>query len=237
MDENKNTNIDFGFVKKNLEVITLIFSLVAIFIGIYNSYQIRNIGSIPTQNNGGALLSADGLLKEIPKNAPFLGNPNAKLTVVEFADYQCPFCGRFFKETFPELKKNYIDTGKIKFVYMDFAFLGEESIDAANSAYCANEQGKFWEFHDKLYSSQNGENQGTFSVLKLEKIAMNLGLNMADYRSCVSGGKYKELIDNNRTLGTKYGVKGTPGFFIGSQFINGAAPYQNFADAIEAGLK
>ena len=93
---------------------------------------------------------------------PFLGNPEAPVTIVEFGDFQCPFCGKFFRESEPQIIERYVKTGKAKLVYRDYAFLGPESEDAAVAAGCAGEQGKFWEFHDYLYNHQRGENGGAF---------------------------------------------------------------------------
>lgn len=105
-----------------------------------------------------------------------LGNINASVAIIEYADFQCPFCGKFFKETKKTLLDNYIAEGKISFAYRDFAFLGNESIRTAEAARCAGDQGKFWEYHDYLYTHQNGENQGAFSDLYLKSFAGELKL-------------------------------------------------------------
>ncbi len=99
---------------------------------------------------------------------PALGDPNAPVAVVEFADFQCPFCERFFSTTESDLIKNYVNTGKIRFIFRNFSFLGPDSTTAAEGAYCANEQGKFWEYHNYLYQHQGPENSGTFSQANLE---------------------------------------------------------------------
>ena len=93
-----------------------------------------------------------------PEGAPRLGDAGAKVTIVEFADFQCPFCGRFQQTVYPQIKSDYIDTGKAAFIYQDFSFLGEESTVAAEAAKCAGDQGKFWEYHDYLFTHQKGEN-------------------------------------------------------------------------------
>ncbi|MCL5004078.1 MAG: DsbA family protein [Patescibacteria group bacterium] len=105
-----------------------------------------------------------------------LGNPSASVKVVEFGDYQCPYCEQFYSSVFPQLKKDFIDTGKVEFAFRDLAFLGLESTNAALAASCANEQGKFWEYHDKLYGNQKGENQGAFSLENLKRFAAELSL-------------------------------------------------------------
>ena len=104
------------------------------------------------------------------------GNQNAPVTIVLYVDFQCPFCGKFFKETEQTALANYIKDGKVKLVSRDFAFLGDESIKAAEAARCAADQGKFWEYHDYLFSHQNGENKGNFSSLNLKTFAKELKL-------------------------------------------------------------
>ena len=167
---------------------------------------------------------------------PFLGDPNAKLTVVEFSDFQCPFCGRFFKEVESQLKKDYIDTGKIKFVYKHLAFLGKESTDAANASECAKEQKKFWEYHDKLFNSQNGENQGTFSIDNLKKFAADLGLNTAQFNTCLDGQKYNDHVQTDVAEANRLGLNSTPSTAVGDTPVIGAQPYNAFKTIIDQKL-
>ncbi|MEI7765591.1 MAG: thioredoxin domain-containing protein [bacterium] len=105
-----------------------------------------------------------------------LGSPTAPVTIVLYVDFQCPFCGKFFKETEQNVLANYVKDGKVKLVSRDFAFLGEESQKSAEAARCANDQGKFWEYHDYLFTHQNGENKGNFSNLNLKTFAKEVGL-------------------------------------------------------------
>jgi protein-disulfide isomerase len=165
-----------------------------------------------------------------------LGNPNAELTVIEFADFQCPFCGRWHEDVFPELKKDYIDTGKVRFVYKNLAFLGKESEDAANAALCAKEQGKYWEYHEKLYTSQNGENQGAFAIDILKKWGAELGLNAAQFNNCVDSGKYASQVDADTAEANSNGLNSTPSTLVGTKPIIGAQPYATFKTAIEEAL-
>lgn len=167
---------------------------------------------------------------------PFKGNPNAKLTVVEFGDFQCPFCGRFWKDTLPQLQKEYIDTGKIKFVYKNLAFLGKESADAANAALCAKEQNKYWEYHDKIYGSQSGENQGTFSPTNLKKFAADLGLNTTQFNGCLDSQKYNSQVQADVAEANKNGFNSTPSVAVGTTAVIGAQPYAQFKSAVDAEL-
>lgn len=168
---------------------------------------------------------------------PVLGNKNAKVTVIEFADFQCPFCERFFTDVGKNLIKDYVDTGKIKFAFRSYAFLGQESIWAAQASECANEQGRFWEMHDYLFTHQMGENQGAFSKENLKGFAIALNLNSQKFDSCLDLDKYKEAVEKDLTAGKNAGVNGTPGTFVNGQLVVGAQPYSNFKAIIDAELK
>ncbi len=157
---------------------------------------------------------------------PALGNDNAKVTIVEFADLRCPFCKQFFTNTLPDLKKNYIDTGKVKLYFRSYAFLGPASVTAANAIECANEQGKFWDIHNYLYTNQPDESDITmFTTDKLTEIAGNLGANTDQFRSCLDTKKYDKQASADLADGQKAGVSGTPTFFINGQTLVGAQPY------------
>lgn len=172
----------------------------------------------------------------ISPNDPVLGNPNAKVTVVEFADYQCPFCERFFTDTFSQIKKDYIDTGKIKFVYKNLAFLGKESTDAANAALCAKDQNKFWEYHDYLFTHQGPENSGAFSPDKLKGFAASLGLDTTQFNSCLDNQKDNAQVTADQTEANKNGFNSTPSLAVGTTPIIGAQPYSQFQTAIDSEL-
>ncbi len=167
---------------------------------------------------------------------PVRGNPNAKLTIVEFADYQCPFCARFQKDVLTPMLKEYVDTGKVRFVFKNLAFLGKESTDAANAALCAKEQNKFWEYHDKLFDSQDGENQGGFAPDKLKGFAAALGLNAAQFNSCLDAQKYNAQVTADNAEAAKNGFQSTPSTAVGNTPIVGAQPYAQFKTAIDAEL-
>lgn len=167
---------------------------------------------------------------------PVLGNKNAKVTVVEFADFQCPFCEKLFTDVYPSLKKDFIDTGKIKFAFRDYAFLGQESTFAAEAARCANDQGKFWDFHDYLYTHQGSENSGTFAKDKLETIASTIGLDTQSFNQCLESDKYAKGVAEETKAGQDFGVSGTPGTFVNGNLIIGAQPYSAFQTAINQAL-
>jgi protein-disulfide isomerase len=176
-------------------------------------------------------------LAEVGNKGFSKGNVNAKVTVVEFADYQCPYCEQFFTQVTTPLIKDYVDTGKVRFVYRDYAFLGQESGWAAEATRCANDQGKYWQFHDYLFSHQKGENQGAFSKDNLKIIAKTLKLNTTQFNSCLDSGKYTAEVAQDLADGQAVGVNGTPASFINGKMLNGAQPYETFKAAIEEELK
>lgn len=175
--------------------------------------------------------------------APFKGNKNAKLTLIEFSDYQCPFCSRHVQQTLPQLEKDYIKTGKVKYVFFDFPLdFHKNAFKAAEAADCAGEQGKFWEMHDKLF-----ENQKALEGSDLTNYAKSIGLNMSKFQKCLDSGKYASQIKKEIELGQKSGVTGTPSFFLGVtnpkdpnvkavKAIKGAQPFNNFKEAIDTTL-
>lgn len=167
---------------------------------------------------------------------PAKGSDKAKVTIVEFADFQCPFCERFFTQVESSLIKDYVNTGKAKFAFRHYAFLGQESTWAAEAAECANEQNKFWEYHDYLYSHQGQENSGAFSKDKLEGFAQTLGLDAAQFKTCLESDKYADKVKTDLTEGQTAGVNGTPATFINGQLVSGAQPYENFKTLIDAEL-
>lgn len=171
-------------------------------------------------------------------NVPYLGNANAKVTVVEYADYQCPFCEKWYTGTFPDIKSKYIDTGKIKFIYQDFAFLGADSNTLAEGSHCAADQNLFWQYHDYIFTHQQQENTGWATPVKVEALAKNIGgLNSSVFNQCLNGGKYKQEVLDETAAGRTYGVSGTPSVFVNGKIIVGAQPAVTFEQAIDAALK
>lgn len=175
-------------------------------------------------------------------NMNVVGDPNAPVTIIEYSDFQCPFCGRFARETEPLILQNYVVPGKVRLVYRTFGdWIGPESLLAAEAAYCAGDQGKFWDFHDILFYNQHGENEGAFSRPRIETMAKMLGLNMDQFNQCLDSHKYQKQAMQDLQDGKAAGVKGTPSFVIiapdgSQQFIEGALPYARFQEAIDAAL-
>ncbi len=173
----------------------------------------------------------------IPKVRHFKGDQNAPVTIIEFGDFQCPFCGRFAATTESQIDEQYIQSGKVRFGYWNFAFLGTESTWAAEAAECAADQNKFWEFHDKLYSSQSGENKGAFNKDSLKKFAESLGLDTSAFNECLDSGKYTQLIQEESSTASSIGVRSTPTFLINGQPLVGAQPFEVFQQTIDPLLK
>ncbi|MBI3631154.1 MAG: DsbA family protein [Candidatus Sungbacteria bacterium] len=184
--------------------------------------------------NPGSVTSAD--IQKIAGNGPFLGNPASPVTVVEFGDFQCPYCGKFFKTAEQQIINQYVKTGKVKFAYRNFAFLGQESEWAATAAGCAGEQGKFWEYHNYLFAHQNGENEGAFTKDNLKHFALGLGLDPTAFNSCLDADKYLPDVRKDTDEGRAFGVNGTPANFINGQLITGAVPFEQLAAAIDEAL-
>lgn len=170
---------------------------------------------------------------------PILGNKNAKVTVIEFADFQCPFCERLWKETLSQLKKDYIDTGKIKFAFRHYPLpFHQNAQKAAEASECANEQNKFWEYHDLLFENlKNWSPQNATDVItSFIAYATQLNLNTSQFTSCLNSDKYKQQVADDLTAGQKVGVQGTPATFINGQLVSGAQPYTSFKTIIDQEL-
>ena len=146
--------------------------------------------------------------------SPILGDSNAPLTLVEFGDYQCTFCKKFFHETEESIVMNYVKTGKVKMLFKDFIVVDEDSVNAANAAHCANDQKMFWQYHSTLYNNWDGEGTGWASSEQLHQFAVTLGLDMNEFSECISQSKWKDLVLSSHADGRTLGVDATPTFFI-----------------------
>lgn len=169
----------------------------------------------------------------VVRDANRLGDRNTQVTIVEFGDFQCPFCGRFHKTTSWTLLDQYVKTGKANFVYKHMAFLGLESIWAAIASECAADQGKFWKYHDLLFERQNGENQGAFTKNKLLGFATELQLDMNRFEPCLRNDLTLERVRQDTEEGQKFGVNSTPTFFVNGQRLVGSLPLKDFEELID----
>ncbi len=145
-------------------------------------------------------------------DAPMLGRADAPVTLVEFSDYECPFCQRFFAMTFPALKRDYVDTGKVRYVFRDFPLdqIHPQARKLAEAAHCAGENGKYWEMHDVLF-----QNQKAPAPSQLDEQARVVGLNKAKFDDCLSSGRYAAMVQRGLAEGAVVGAQGTPSFVVG----------------------
>ena len=231
-----NESEGITFKKSTLwKISTFVFAglfIISLFTGGFRGQgsvtggTIRDIPDIPT---GIASVNAEDLVDD----DPFMGNKNAPVTVIEFSDFQCPFCGRFRSETFDQIKKQYIDTGKVKFVFRDFPLTSIHPMaqKAAEAAECADDQGKFWEYHDLIF-----ERQASLSINSLKQWGVELELNANDFNKCLDSGKYSSEVNKDASDAQGAGGQGTPFFIIGNQPVSGAQPFAAFQAAIESQL-
>src|SRR5262245_2978000 len=173
--------------------------------------------------------------------AAFYGKSDAKVTIVEFSDYQCPFCARYALDTFPHIDREYIQTGRVRYVVRDFPIesIHPQAFKAHEAVHCAGEQGKRWEMHEKVFS-----NQRAMSTSDLTAHAQSLGLEMAGFQKCLASGSYAAKVRRSLEEGIRLGVRATPTFFVGlteanketvkaTRRIIGAQPYPAFKAAID----
>ncbi|MFQ5854502.1 MAG: DsbA family protein [Anaerolineae bacterium] len=168
---------------------------------------------------------------------PVLGTSDAPVTIVEFSDYQCPHCASFSKDTLPEILKNYVTAGKVRYIHNDAAILGEQSQWAAQAARCAADQGRFWEYHGLLFQKQRGENQDAFSRDNLKTFAAELGLETAAFNKCLDQNKYAQKVVQETEAAKQRGVTGTPSFFVNDELVVGNVPASRMKDIIEKHLE
>ncbi|MCL4294354.1 MAG: thioredoxin domain-containing protein [Anaerolineae bacterium] len=165
------------------------------------------------------------------------GASEAPIVIVEYSDFQCPYCGRHFSEVENRLKEAYVKSGQVRLVYKHLTILGDESVWAALASECAADQNKFWEYHDLIFSRQNGENQGAFNPENLKSWAAELGLDPASFNECLDSKKHLDVVQANTLEAKQLGIRGTPGFFVNDLPIAGAESFEVFQQVIDEKLK
>ena len=171
---------------------------------------------------------------------PSLGDPKAPVTIIEFGDYQCPFCRQFWRDTFPRLKKEYIDTGKVRFIYRDYPqAVHPEAMLSALAAECADDQGKYYEFHDKVFREQDrrGRDVVRCRALELKRWAADIKLDTAAFNACLDEERHKDEVSKDYKDLEGLGLEGTPIFFVNGRGLLGAHPFATFQKLIEEFLK
>ena len=200
--------------------------VIGILFGILVSYE-------QDDSLNSSVLSKKNLLD----GASILGDPNAMITVVEFGDYQCTFCYKFHQNTMKKIDDNYISSGKVNFVYKDFPLNGEASKIAAEASYCAQKQGKFWQYHNIVFDNWNGENTGWVTGNALLEFAKYSELNIEEFNTCMNNSEYKEKVLQNEQFAREINIDATPSFLIFSENevyrIIGAQPFERFEQVFE----
>ena len=190
------------------------------------------IFSLQGENNT-ALLTQKNLLE---KGSPMIGNPSAPVTILEWGDYQCTFCYRFHQSSLEIILEEYVEPGKVNLVFKDFPLNGPDSILAAEASYCAEDQGKYWQYHDTLYSNWKGERTGWINDESINNFAMEIELNMNEFESCIKDQKYRSRVLDLEKFGREVGIDATPSFFVFNDEkiikIRGNQPIDTFRNAI-----
>ena len=170
---------------------------------------------------------------------PILGSESASVTIIEIGDYQCEMCKRWFDQSRSHIIDNYINTGKVNMAFLDMPILGNDSSIAAEATYCANDQGKYWDYHVTLFEHQGEMNSGWANNERLKSFAFNLGLDMEEFSQCLDSKRYYSQVKLNAEKSKNMGASSTPSFLIvntsGEQkSIRGAQPYTVFEEVIES---
>ncbi len=177
------------------------------------------------------------LARRHPEDPMALGKPDAPVVMIAYSDFQCPFCGKFARDTEPELIRKYVDTGILRIEWRDFPYLGPESMTAALAARAAGEQGKFWQFHDELYRTPGAPNSGRLTEEYLVGVATKINLDVAKFRADLGSPTVKGGVQRDFDEGQNIGVTGTPAFLVNGKPIIGAQPTAQFEQAIEQAAK
>jgi len=222
-------------MNRNIIVAAAFFGIVIVVIAGFSSYY---FSLLEAQNM--PMIKPTSMIN-LENGSPALGSESAPITIVEFGDYQCESCYYWFHNTRSTLIDNYIETGKAKLVFVDLPFLGRDSPKAAQASYCAEDQGKYWEYHEILYIFQEGENSGWADRDRLNSFAFSLDMNMDEFNDCMDSSKYQKRVKANYDEAVKNDVQSTPTFIIISEDgkkkqFSGAQPYSVFSATIESML-
>jgi len=181
-------------------------AIIGIFVGAY-----LGIAENDKVENNETLLTAQKLVKN---GSPIVGNPNAPITILEWGDFQCTFCYRFHESSLDIIQREYIETGIANLVFKDFPLNGPDSVLAAEAAYCAEDQGKYWSYHDELYANWAGERTGWITDDSLNQFAITADLDIEKFNSCLDDHKYRQRVLDLEQFGREIGIDATPSFLI-----------------------
>lgn len=251
----KTRKINFNFLAKtNITYILFILLIIAAFLlgvlvtkvqylekGIALSGNSDTTGTNELTDENLAPQQPTGPVDVAVGNLPPLGKEDAPVTLIEFSDFECPFCNSFYTDVLPQLKKDYLDTGKAKLYFRHFPLtsIHPNAQLASEASECANDQGQFWDYHNVLFENQNewaSLTGGTYEA-KLTEYATSLGLDSSSFQECLTSGKFTENVNTDLEEGAQAGVDGTPATFVDGYLIVGAVPYDQFKVQIDAQLE
>ena len=209
----------------------MIFLIIPVIIGVITG---AFLAFYPENEQTSEILTKSKLIQD---GSPILGNPSAPITILEWGDYQCTFCFRFHDTTLNTLEENFIQTGKVNLVFKDFPLNGPDSLLAAEASYCADDQGKYWQYHDELYTNWGGENTGWITRWSLNAFATSVGLDLDKFNQCLDEHKYQDKVNLIYQFGKDLGIDATPSFLVfnGEQIIKirGNQPLETFLRTID----
>ena len=204
----------------------LIPIIVGISVGIFLGF------SSQTQNNQQLTVSS-----LIDGGSPIIGDSNAQITILEWGDYQCTFCYKFHQNTLKVINEQYIKNGKVKLIFKDFPLNGPDSFLAAEATYCAEDQEKYWKFHNELYNNWGGERTGWITRDSLDRFATTINLNLDEFNACLDDQKYQKRVKTLYEFGKEIGIDATPSFLVFNDQkiikIVGNQPLQVFLKTID----
>ena len=216
-------------------ILLAIFAVMIVSVVLYASSYYSQLMEMQEKRMS---MSGQNAPINLTSGSPVLGSASAPITIVEFGDYQCEACYHWYHNTRADIIDNYIETGKVNLVFMDLPFLGRDSITAAQATYCADDQGKYWEYHETLYNFQEAIDNGWASKDRLVSFAFNLDMNMDEFNDCMDSSKYAKRVKANYDESQRFGAEATPTFLIISpdgavKKITSAQPYSVFSQVIE----
>lgn len=224
---------DGWLVPASIVVAGIIIALAIVYAN--GGFRTRNTAAIATPPPAAA---ASGVSVD---DDPALGSSDAPVTIIEFSDFQCPFCRRFWRDALPRITERYIKAGTVRFVYRDFPIssIHDMADPYAQAGECADEQGKFWPMHDKIFGEQDSRGPGTIADVRTEDLkrwARAIGLEGGAFDTCLDSGKYAAEVAKDLSDGQASGVTGTPTFFINGRSVVGALAYEQFVALLDAAL-
>ena len=207
------------------------YLLIPIIVGVISG---AFLAAYHEETNNDQKLTKSSLIEN---GSPILGNPSAPITILEWGDYQCTYCYRFHDTTLNSLEETYIKTGKVNLVFKDFPLNGPDSVLAAEASYCANDQGRYWEYHNELYKNWGGERTGWITSWSLNAFASTVGLNLEQFNRCLDEHKYQDKVNLLYQNGKDLGIDATPSFLVFNDEkiikIRGNQPLETFLRTID----